>query len=275
MLNKYRREVPSGSGLVTTGLRPRAELIDKNSGFMSPKVGSCLLAHLHEVGNPTSCQHGSSGEPAEPFPRGMARQLSLQILALLCIAGAACGDSGGETAEENDLGGGATILQSGGSRVPSGSSTGTTAGTGTRENGATCSGNGDCASGICGENNVGEKRCYGTGEANDVCGDTYDCYLGQCLEPIPGRSAGACVPGIDVCYEQSVSGPCIEYVVALCQLIQVCDSNVSSAVPPNLFNFDYCIGNGCSYARDGVNDMTPTECAQAVNSMNSGTFGCP
>lgn len=144
-----------------------------------------------------------------------------------------------------------------------------------RENGDTCSTNGECASANCGLSSVGESRCYGSSARNEICGNTFDCSAGSCLEPIPGSGTGACVPGINVCYSEDVSAPCTEYAVVFCQLIQLCDTNVSSSISDELFDFDYCIGSECTYANDGVSDMTPTECTQAVAAVRGGTLGCP
>ncbi len=143
------------------------------------------------------------------------------------------------------------------------------------ENGATCSANGECASGQCAQSQVGETRCYGNGGANDICGDVFDCSAGICLAPIPGTSTRVCVPGIDVCYYDGVSDPCIDFSISFCQLIQICDEDVSDAIPLEWRNFDYCIGSECSAANDGVADLTPAECEQATAAIASGIFGCP
>lgn len=144
-----------------------------------------------------------------------------------------------------------------------------------RENGETCSTESECASGICGESQVGESRCYGDGAANDVCGDVYDCLGGLCLQKSLGASQLVCVPGVEVCWENDVSDECASYTVAFCQLIQFCGDNTSSNIPTALHNFDYCVGSECLTGNDGVSDMTPAECLSAVNFIDSGTAPCP
>lgn len=144
-----------------------------------------------------------------------------------------------------------------------------------KENGDTCSTNAECASDFCAENNLGEQHCYGNGSANDICTDSYDCGGGICIPRSLTGTGDVCVEGAVVCLQEEVSPECTDFVVAFCQLIQFCGEDVSSSIPEDLKDFDFCVGSECLNAMDGTSDLTPAECLEGEAGILSGSWPCP
>jgi len=140
-----------------------------------------------------------------------------------------------------------------------------------KANGALCASAAECASGTCAANAVGEKHCYGSSGPNEVCVTTYDCNGGLCVFRSLVGQQKVCVPGINNCINAAVSEQCQNSVLAFCQLIQSCGSNVSSQAPPAYSDFDLCVGTECA----SPPSLTPAECQNVVNYIASGTATCP
>jgi hypothetical protein len=124
-----------------------------------------------------------------------------------------------------------------------------------RENGMTCGTDGDCASCNCGQNGLGERRCYGTAAGNGSCGDTYDCNSGLCLSE--GTGNDVCV---DVTWcEQGSLQQCYKNLAVLqCRHNKRCKPSE---------NFDNCVGFQCSLG----SYISLSQCEARVKALDSST----
>jgi hypothetical protein len=126
-----------------------------------------------------------------------------------------------------------------------------------RENGMTCSKDGDCASCNCGTNGLGERRCYGTVSFDETCGDTYDCNSGTCLAE--SKTSSVCVditwcesnPKLDECFKN--------LAVDTCQLQQLCKPSQ---------DFSNCVSFQCSLGSQGI---TVSQCQALRQKLSSAT----
>lgn len=137
--------------------------------------------------------------------------------AWLCIAALGCGGHGGETMP----GGSASALDC----RPTATSP--------HANGMTCGADADCASCSCMANKIGEHRCYGTADSNDVCKIDYDCDYGLCFSD---GDTKRCVDvtwceasGLDSCFK--------DLALATCRAKHMCDPSD---------DFSNCVSFQCS-----------------------------
>ena len=140
-----------------------------------------------------------------------------------------------------------------------------------KENGELCATAAECASGICGESNVGEAHCYGDNGPDEVCRDTYDCAAGLCIARSLIGDQFICNVGITVCRDTAVSEQCTQLMAVFCMLIQACGTNVSADIPASYQSLDTCIGTECTAGTD----LTPAECLERTDYILSGTAPCP
>lgn len=142
-------------------------------------------------------------------------------------------------------------------------------------NGETCVDDSECASGHCGDNMLGESRCYGSVGPNERCSDTYDCASGVCVSASLSGIDQVCSTGVVECVANDVSVECVVFVTRFCQLSLSCDPVSSPTIPDEYADYNFCIGRECAVSADGTFGLTDSECAEAVAFIETGTAPCP
>jgi hypothetical protein len=139
-----------------------------------------------------------------------------------------------------------------------------------RENGQTCTADGDCAANHCAPQiGSGERRCYGNRAANQSCDDSFDCDGGACFSRHLSSASPerVCAAGASVCYELNVPTECGVYAAFACAF--VIDSCGAGGDHPD---FSECVAGLC---RQLSTKMPSGGCAQAANALQQGRGTCP
>ena len=178
------------------------------------------------------------------------------------------GDAG--TGVNGRAGSGAGVAA--GAVAVAGTSGGTVAGDGSLEIGQMCSAPRQCKSENCVNDQLGQPRCHGTAQANEVCQEHFDCEAGSCMastieELMSQDGTRRCVPAAVVCRDQAVPSGCVTFANVLCVRAREC-----AGVAEDEFDLDACVEDECDdLSAAGLNDAL---CVFNQAGLLTGVVGC-